>query len=144
MLFGLTNAPATFQAYINNVLREYIDEFVCVYIDDILIYSRTLEQHVEHVRKVLHALRKYNLRLKPSKSEFHTQRVKFVGYVMTPDGVEVDPEKIERVKEWPVPTSVKDVQSFHGFANYYRQFILGFSKVAAPLTGLMSKKESFS
>ena len=63
---------------------------------------------------------------------------------MTPDGVEVDPEKIERVKEWPVPTSVKDVQSFHGFANYYRQFILGFSKVAAPLTGLMSKKESFS
>ena len=109
MLFGLTNAPATFQAYINNVLREYIDEFVCVYIDDILIYSRTLEQHVEHVRKVLHALRKYNLRLKPSKSEFHTQRVKFVGCVMTPDGVEVDPEKIERVKEWPIPTSVKDV-----------------------------------
>jgi hypothetical protein len=144
MPFGLTNAPATFQAYINNVLREYIDVFVCVYIDDILVYSRTLEQHVEHVRKVLHALRKYNLRLKPSKSEFHTQRVKFVGCVMTPGKVEVDPEKIERVKEWPVPSSVKDVQSFHGFANYYRQFILGFSKVAAPLTALMSKKESFS
>jgi len=142
--FGLTNAPATFQAYINNVLREYIDIFVCVYIDDILIYSRTIEEHVEHVRKVLRALRKYNLRLKPSKSEFHTQRVKFVGCVMTPDRVEVDPEKIEKVKEWPVPESVKDVQSFHGFANYYRQFILGFSKVAAPLTNLMSKKEVFS
>ncbi len=71
MPFGLTNAPATFQAYINNILREYIDVFVYVYIDDILVYSRTIEEHVEHVRKVLYALRKYNLRLKPSKSEFH-------------------------------------------------------------------------
>ena len=144
MPFGLTNAPATFQAYINNVLREYIDDFVCVYIDDILIYSRTEEEHVEHVRKVLHALNKYNLRLKPSKSEFHVQRVKFVGCVITPNGVEVDPEKVERVKEWPIPASVKEVQSFHGFANYYRQFIRNFSQIAAPLTRLMTKKESFS
>jgi transposase InsO family protein len=143
MPFGLTNAPATFQSYINNVLREYIDVFVCVYIDDILIYSRTIEEHVEHVRKVLHALKKYNLRLKPSKSEFHKQRVTFVGCVVTPDGLEVDPDKIAKVQEWPVPTSVKEVQSFHGFANYYRQFIRGFSKVAAPLTSLMSKSKEF-
>jgi hypothetical protein len=143
MPFGLTNAPATFQAYINNVLRDYIDVFVCVYIDDILVYSRTKEEHVEHVRKVLHALKKHKLRLKPSKSEFHRKRIKFVGCVVTPDGIKVDPEKVERVKEWPVPSSVKDVQSFHGFANYYRQFIRNFSQIAAPLTRLMTKKETF-
>lgn len=144
MPFGLTNAPATFQAYINNVLREYIDVFVCVYIDDILIYSRTLEQHVEHVRKVLRALKKHNLRLKPSKSEFHVQRTKFVGCVVSPDGIEVDPDKIKKVEDWPEPLNTKDVQSFVGFANYYRQFIRGFSGVAAPLTKLMSSKREFS
>ena len=144
MPFGLTNAPATFQAYINNVLREYIDVFVCVYIDDILIYSRTLEQHVEHVRKVLRALKKHNLRLKPSKSEFHVQRTKFVGCVVSPDGIEVDPDKIDKVQDWPIPKCTRDVQSFIGFANYYRQFIRGFSGIAAPLTTLMSSKKEFS
>jgi transposase InsO family protein len=144
MPFGLTNAPATMQAYMNNVLREHLDEFVSVYMDDILVYSRTLEEHVEHVRKVLYALEKYNLRLNPSKSEFHSQRIRFVGCIVTPDGIEVDPEKVERVKEWPVPTNVKEVQAFHGFANYYRQFIEGFSGIAAPLTQLMSKGSKFA
>jgi hypothetical protein len=99
MPFGLTNAPASFQAYINNVLREYIDVFVYIYIDNILIYSRTREEHVEHVRKVLRALQKYNLRLKPSKSEFHVQKTTFLGCIISPDGLEVDPAKIEKVKE---------------------------------------------
>ena len=143
MPFGLTNAPASFQAYINNVLREHIDVFVCVYIDDILIYSRTREEHVEHVRKVLRALQKYNLRLKPSKSEFHVQRTTFLGCIISPDGLEVDPSKVERVKEWPVPTSVKGVQAFLGFANYYRQFIRGFSGIAAPLSALTVKDKEF-
>jgi transposase InsO family protein len=143
MSFGLTNAPATLQAYMNNVLRKYLDIFVTVYMDDILVYSRTMEEHVEHVRKVLTLLKKYNLRLKPSKSEFHKERISFVGCIVTSQGIEVDPEKVAHVKDWPVPGSVKDVQTFHGFANYYRQFIGLFSKIATPITKLMNKTMVF-
>jgi hypothetical protein len=97
--FGLTNAPATLQAYINNVLREYLDFFVSVYIDNILVYSRTFEEHVKHVRIVLHALKKFNLRLKKSKYEFHKKRIKFVGCFISAEGLEIDSNIYERVKE---------------------------------------------
>jgi hypothetical protein len=141
--FGLTNAPATLQAYMNNVLREQLDKYVVVYMDDILIYSRTLEEHVEHVRTILKVLKKHNLRLKPSKSEFHKQRVEFVGLIVSYNGLEVNPEKVARIREWPEPSTVKGVQSFLGIANYYRQFIPGYSGKAVPLTGLTHKEREF-
>lgn len=143
MPFGLTNAPATMQAYMNSVLREHLDKYVVVYMDDILVYSRTLEQHIEHVRMVLKALKKYNLRLKPSKSEFHKQRIEFVGIIVSYNGLEVNPDKVARVTEWKEPTTIKEVQEFLGFVNYYRQFIKGYSKIAVPLTELTKKTEEF-
>jgi hypothetical protein len=141
--FGLTNAPATWQAYINNILREHLDRFVFAYMDDILVYSRTLKEHVEHVRIVLKTLQTAGLRLEPTKSEFHVQKTKFVGYIISKDGLEADPEKIARIRDWPTPNKVKEVQSFLGFANYYRKFVEGYSRVAAPLTELTRKSQEF-
>lgn len=141
MPFGLTNAPATLQAYMNNVLREHLDKYCVVYMDDILVYSRTLEEHVEHVRKILRALKKHNLRLKPAKCEFNKTKVEFVGIIISEQGLEVNPDKVEKVKDWPRPTTVKEVQAFLGFANYYRQFIEGYSGIAAPLSELTKKEK---
>ena len=143
MPFGLTNAPATFQAYINNVLRKYLDVFVVVYLDDILVYSKTYEEHVGHVRSVLTALRDADLRIKPEKTEFHRHEVKFLGYIVSREGLKMDSKKVEAITSWPKPTTVKEVQSFLGFANFYRQFIAGYSAVAAPLTSLTKKDQAF-
>ncbi|KAI7411517.1 hypothetical protein KC336_g12012 [Hortaea werneckii] len=143
MPFGLTNAPATFQAYINNVLRKYLDVFVVVYLDDILVYSKTYEDHVQHVRKVLQALKDAHLRVKPGKTEFHKPEVKFLGYIVSREGLKMDSKKIEAITSWPKPTTVKEVQSFLGFANFYRQFIAGYSQVATPLTNLTKKEQAF-
>jgi transposase InsO family protein len=143
MPFGLTNAPATFQELINDTLKEFLGDFVVAYLDDILIYSDTLEQHIDHVRKVMKALQARDLPLKLSKCEFHKQRVAFLGYIISKQGLEPDPKKIEAIAEWPEPRNVKDVQSFLGLANYYRRFIKGFSEVAAPLTALTKKDTWF-
>ena len=131
MPFGLTNAPATFQAFINNVLRKYLDVFVVVYLDDILVYSKTLEEHVQHVTKVLTALQDSRLKIKPEKSEFHRKEVIFLGYIVSRHGLKMDGNKIKTILEWPIPTTVKEVQSFLGFANFYRRFIGQYSKIAA-------------
>ena len=144
MPFGLTNAPATFQAFIDNVLAEYLDEFVLVYIDDILVYSDTFEEHVEQVRKVLKKLEQAGLRLKMSKCSFHQKRVKFLGFIISDQGIEMDPEKVKSIIEWPTPTTKKEVQSFLGFANFYRRFIKDYSKTAAPLTGLTRNDVAFA
>jgi len=144
MPFGLTNAPATWQAFINNVLREHLDVFVVVYLDDILVYSRTFEEHVVHVRKVLQKLQDANLRVKPQKSEFHKHEVQFLGYVVSKDGLKMDDKKVRVVKEWPTPTTVKEVQSFLGFANFYRRFIKDYSRITAPLTSLTAKDVPFA
>lgn len=144
MPFGLTNAPATFQAYINSVLYEYLDVFVVVYIDDILVYTNgTLEQHIEHNKKVMSALRKGQLQLKIEKSVFHVKRIDFLGSIVTTNGIEMDPEKVRAIREWPTPGSVKEIQSFLGFANFYRRFIEGYSKIAEPLTTATKKCEKF-
>jgi len=143
MPFGLTNAPATWQAFINNVPREYLDVFVVVYLDDILVYSRTLEEHKVHVRKVLQKLQDYKLRVKPQKSEFHKHETHFLGYVVSKDGIKMDTKKVSVVKEWPTPTNVKEVQSFLGFANFYRRFIANYSRITAPLTALTTKETPF-
>ena len=139
MPFGLTNAPATFQRMINNVLREYLDIFVVVYLDDILIFSDTLEEHTEHVHKVLQALQDAKLLVEPEKSKFHTQEVDFLGHTIVPGEIRMQKDKIKAVQEWPKPTNVKEVQSFIGFANYYRHFITRIGGYAAPLYNLMKK-----
>ena len=143
MPFGLTNAPATFQAFINNVLREYLDDFCTVYLDDIVVYSKTLEEHVEHVKRVLRALKAANLKVKRSKTEFHVRRIEFLGFIVTPGSIRMDPQKVKAVQEWPVPRTVKDIQSFLGFANFYRKFIAGYSALAAPLSDLTKKDRTF-
>ena len=140
---GLTNAPATFQRMINNVLREYIDIFCVVYLDDILIFSDTLEEHKEHVRKVLQKLQDNDLLVQPDKCDFHTQKVTFLGHVITPGKIHMEPCKIEAVKNWPVPKNVKEVQSFLGFANFYRRFIKGFSKIARVMHEVTKKDRKF-
>ena len=139
MPFGLTNAPATMQALVNDVLREYLDVFCVAYLDDILIYSKTLEEHIEQVRKVLRALQQKSLLVKLEKCEFHKQSVRFLGYILTINGIKMDPKKVEAVLNWPTPTSVKELQSFLGFANFYRRFIEGYSRITAPLTDLTRK-----
>ncbi|KAM4066787.1 reverse transcriptase (RNA-dependent DNA polymerase) [Hirsutella rhossiliensis] len=144
MPFGLTNAPATFQRMINNVLREHLDIFVVVYLDDILIFSDTLEEHKEHVHKVLRALQNAKLLVEPEKSKFHTQEVDFLGHTISPGEIRMQQDKINSVKEWPTPKNVKDVQSFLGFANYYRRFIKDFGKIATPLHDLTKKEKEFT
>lgn len=136
MPFGLTNAPATFQALMNRVLQPYIDEFVVVYLDDILIYSRSHEEHGGHVRLVLDNLRKAKLYAKRSKCLFFKDEVEFCGFYVSAAGLHVGADKTRAVAAWPQPRSVKEVRGFLGFCNYYRRFLEGFSAVAAPLTEL--------
>lgn len=135
--FGLANAPATFQAYINAALAEKLDIFVIVYLDDILIYSENPKDHVDHVKWVLDRLRKHSLFANLKKCSFHTNEVRFLGYIVSADGVRMEESRIESVQNWPEPTSVREIQVFIGFANFYRRFIKEFSRIAAPLTTLV-------
>jgi transposase InsO family protein len=139
MPFGLTNAPAQFQAYIHQVLAGLVDITCIVYLDDILIFSGTEEEHVEHVKEVLRRLRKAKLYLKLPKCEWHTQRTEYLGYIVSPDGISVDPDRVKTIQEWPEPRTVREIRVFIGFMNYYRRFISGFSKLALPLTVLTQK-----
>src|ERR1700710_1940698 len=123
MPFGLANGPATFQAMMNEVLKEFLDQGVVVYIDDVLIYTKTLEDHVILLTKVLKRLEEYGLVVAPHKSIFHTRKVEFLGYILTPKGISMSPEKVEDVLAWASPRCVKDVQIFMGFADFYRRFI---------------------
>ena len=143
MPFGLTNAPATFQAMINDVLRRHLDISVIAYLDDILIYSETEEEHIKHVQQVLECLDKYNLRLKPSKCSFHQQELEFLGHTVGVNGVKISEEKIRTIKEWAIPRNVKDIQSFLGFTNFNRSFIKNYSHIATPLTRLTKKEVSW-
>ena len=137
MPFGLCNAPGTFQAFINATLREYLDDFCTAYVDDILIYSNSKEEHVEHVRKVLAKLRQVGLFLDIDKCEFFVTEVKYLGLIITTHGVKMDPKKVDAIVNWKSPRCLKDVQAFLGFANFYRRFIYGYSRLAGPLTSLM-------
>ncbi|ERF69956.1 hypothetical protein EPUS_08767 [Endocarpon pusillum Z07020] len=143
MPFGLTNAPATFQALVNDVLREFLDIFAVAYLDDILIYSKTEEEHKSHVKQVLRALKKAHLLVKLEKCEFHKKKVKFLGYILTTSGIQMDESKVKAVQDWPQPKNVKEIQSFLGFANFYRRFIEGYSKITAPLTSMTKKDQPF-
>jgi transposase InsO family protein len=144
MPFGLTNAPATFQNLMNDVLRDFLDVFAVVYLDDILIFSPTLDEHKRHVRLVLERLRTNGLFAKPEKCFFHQKEIEYLGFIVSPSGVKMDPEKVSAVLEWPEPASVHDLQIFLGFANFYRRFIGGYSKITAPLTRLLRKGHTFT
>ncbi|KAJ1041137.1 hypothetical protein NDA10_004492 [Ustilago hordei] len=143
MPFGLANAPAHFQSFINDIFRDIIGIYVVVYLDDFLIFSDTEEVHVKHVTEVLTRLRSNRLFAKLSKCEFHTKTVEFLGYIIKPTGIEMDPEKVRTVKEWPMPESIHDIQRFLGFANFYRRFIAHFARIAKPLTALVKPIERF-
>ena len=139
MPFGLTNAPAAFMDLMNRVFQPYLDRFVIVFIDDILVYSGSSEEHSEHLRIVLQTLRERQLYAKLSKCQFWLDRVAFLGHVISAEGVSVDPQKIEAVVNWKPPKNVSEVRSFLGLAGYYRKFVEGFSKIVAPLTKLTRK-----
>ncbi|KAK3506487.1 hypothetical protein QTP70_002093 [Hemibagrus guttatus] len=140
MPFGLTNAPAVFQALINGVFQDLLGKWVIAYIDDILVYSTSMEEHVCHVREVLSRLQRHHLHVKPEKCEFHRTTVTFLGYVISRQGVEMDAVKVQVVTEWSSPTTVRELQHFLGFANFYRRFISNYSSVAGPLTSLLRGK----
>jgi hypothetical protein len=144
MPFGLTNAPAVFQHLMNDIFREYMDEFVMVYLDDILIFSKDQETHDKHVRLVFATLREHGLYAKMEKCEFDKSSVAFLGYVISLDGIFMDKSKVETIQCWATPSSVKDVQRFLGFANFYCRFIKGYSKITTPLTTLTCKDKPFS
>ena len=134
MPFGLVNAPATFQAMMNKILREFLDHGVVVYLDDILIYSDSEEDHIELVRKVLAKLKEHQLAVSVTKSVFHVKSVEFLGYIVATDGVTMSERKVDSIKKWKALRSVKEVQIFIGFANFYRRFIKGFSDICTPIT----------
>ena len=134
--FGLTNAPATFMAFMNDALRPFLDKFVVVYLDDILIYSKTESEHIEHVQSVLAVLKQHQLQVKLKKCVFARNSIPFLGFLVTSAGVCPDPAKVKAVVDWPLPTNVTEVRSFLGFANYCRRFIKDFAATAAPLTEL--------
>ena len=144
MPFGLTNAPATFQALINTTLCKYLDIFVTAYLDNILIYTKsTLKEHIQAVKKVFKALQKADIRLQPDKCKFHMKIVKFLGSIITTNGIQMDNEKVKAIREWPEPKNLKEVQAFLGFANFYRRFIQRYSQICKPLTKMTKKKQLF-
>ena len=136
MSFGLTNAPAAFMDLMNRVFRPFLDQFVIVFIDDILVYSKSKADHARHLRLVLQTLRENQLYVKFSKCEFWLEEVAFLGHVVSKAGIQVDPKKIEAITEWQRPTIVTEVRSFLGLAGYYRRFVKDFSRIAALLTRL--------
>lgn len=143
LCFGLTNAPATFQATMNSMFREHLGKFVLVYLDDLLVFSRTPEEHLQHLETVFSILQQQGLKAKLSKCAFNQPELKFLGHVVGRHGLKVDPEKVQVVRDWSTPTSVKQLRSFLGLANFFRRFIQGYSSLVAPLTALTSDKRSW-
>ena len=144
MPFRLTNAPAVFQSLVNDVLRGLLNHSVFVYIDDILIFSRSVEEHRVHVRQVLQRLLENRLYLKAEKCKFHVPSISFLGYIIGQGQIEMDPSKVYAVAKWPSPPTRKKLQQFLEFSHFYRRFIRGYSQVVAPLTALTSTKSSVS
>ena len=135
--FGLTNAPTTCQRFVNDTLQEFLDVFYVCYLDDILIYSESLKEHYQQVRQVLTKLYDVGLYVKPEKCEFSSNKTTFLGFVISQNGIEMDPEKVSAIMEWEKPATIQDVQCFLEFANFYRRFIEGYSWICTPLFNLL-------
>ena len=145
MFFGLTNSPATFQTMMNDILHDLIMEgVVSVYLDDILIYTKDVEEHRRVTRLALDRLRQHKLYLRADKCEFEKTKIEYLGVIISHNRVEMDPVKVSGVSEWPIPENKKDVSSFLGFTNFYRRFIQGFSHHARPLFDLTRRDEKFN
>ena len=143
MHFGLTNALNTFMRLMNHVLREFIGKFVVVYFDDILVYSRDLDEHMNHLHCVLDVLRKEKLHANCRKCSFCMDKVVFLGFILSAQGKEVDEEKVRAIKKWPTPISITKGRSFHGLGGFYRCFVKDFSTRSAPLTEVIKKSVGF-
>jgi len=143
MPFGLCNAPATFQALMNDVLRPFLRRFVLVFFDDILIYSSTWADHLGHLRAVPGMLLQHRLFVKRSKCSFGVSSIQYLGHIISADGVAMDPAKVQAVRDWPQPRSARAVRGFPGLAGHYRKFVRDYGTIAAPLTALL-RKEGFS
>ena len=143
MAFGLTGAPGTFQGAMNCTLAPGLRKFVLVFFDDILIYSRTLAEHIDHLSQVMSCLRQDSWKLKLSKCSFAQRSVAYLGHVLSADGVATDPSKVQAIKDWPRPTTVHALRGFLGFAGYYRKFVQHFGIIAQPLTELLKKDAPF-
>ena len=143
MPFGLSNAPATFQRLMNELFREHLWKWALVFLDDVLVYSRTEDAHFLHLKFTFQLLRAANLKLKPKKCRLVQKEVIYLSHIIGSEGIQVDPKKVEVVSNWPVPTTVKGVRSFLGFCNYYRRFVKDFAGIASPLSSLTKKKVPF-
>ena len=142
--FGLTNGPAAFQSYINDALQDLLDVTCTAYLDDILIYSEDELQHETHVKQVIERLQAAGLQADIKKCEFNVKRTKYLGFIISTEGIQVDPDKVKAIADWPHPRTVRGVQSFLGFCNFYRRFIRDYSRIASPLTRLTCKDREFS
>lgn len=142
MPFGLTNAPATFQSLMNKVFAKYLRKFILVFFDDILVYSQTLQEHLEHLRTVLEILRAEQLYAKMSKCIFAAPQVEYLGHIISEKGVETDPQKIEAVSNWPIPQNITQLRSFLGLTGYYRRFVHHYGEICRPLHDMLKKKHS--
>jgi hypothetical protein len=143
MPFGLTNAPSTFMRLMNHVLRAFIGKFVVVYFDDILIYTKNLTEHLDHLRNVLSVLHSEKLYANLKNCAFCMEKIVFLGYVVTAQGIEMDEEKVKAIWDWPTPKSVSEVRRFHGLASFYMRFVKDFSTIAAPLNEVVKKSVGF-
>ena len=139
MPFGLTNAPSTFQSLMNDVFRPYLRRFTLVFFDDILVFSPTLELHLQHLRSVLELLQQHQLYAKKSKCAFGCSKVEYLRHIISGQGVSIDPRKIAAMEAWLIPTSLKALKGFLGLTGYYRKFIKNYRQIATPLTALLRK-----
>ena len=134
MPFGLTNAPTTFMTLMDSVLRPYLGKFVVVFLDDILVYSKTRKEHLEHLRLVFELLRQHQLFAKKSKCAFFETEVHYLGHIISAEGTRMEPEKVESILRWPAPKNLEELQIFLGLSGFYRQYVRDYAKIAVPLT----------
>ena len=143
MPFGLTNAPTTMQKIINKTLQSYLDRFAIIYMNDILIYSNTREDHVRHVKMVLNALNQKNFKIKTEKCRFHVQEITFLGFVITPGNIQMETIKIDSIQTWPAPRNIKNLQKLLRFMGFYQNMIPKYAEWTSSMTDLLKKNKKF-